>query len=83
MSSKLDHLAERNREIGTLLADRAIERGNIGVEVAELEVLMGYLDVPLQAILKERGSQAVRRVVRLGPGEVVQVIATEQGGSDG
>ncbi len=90
MSSKLDHLAERNREIGTLLADarqqqqrsvsecaallgtsrrryRAIERGDIGVEVAELELLMGYLDVPLQAIWKEWGSQAVRRVVRLGP----------------
>jgi len=63
--------------------DRAIERGEIGVEAAELELLVGYLDVPLQAMWKERDSLAVRRVVRLGPGEVVQVIAAERGGGDG
>ena len=106
MASKLDQLAQRNREIGTLLADarqqqqrsvsecaallgtsrrryRAIERGEIEVEAAELELLVGYLDVPLQAMWKERDSLAVRRVVRLGPGEVVQVIAAERGGVDG
>ena len=44
---------------------------------------MGYLDVPLQAIWKPRDSQAVRRVVRLGSREVVQVIAAERDGSAG
>lgn len=98
VATKPDQLAQRNREIGTLLADarqqqrrsvsecaallgtsrrryRAIERGDIGVEAAELELLVAYLDVPLQAIWKERERQAVHRVVRLGPGEVVQVMA--------
>ncbi len=106
MAAKLDHLAQRNREIGTLLADarqqqrrsvsecaallgtsrrryRAIERGDIGVEAAELELLVAYLDVPLQAIWKERERQAVHRVVRLGPGEVVQVMAAAAASTDG
>ena len=106
MAAKLDHLAQRNREIGTLLADarqqqrrsvsecaallgtsrrryRAIERGDIGVEAAELELLVAYLDVPLQAIWKERERPVVHRVVRLWPGEVVQVMAEAAISTDG
>ena len=62
---------------------RAIERGEIGVEVAELELLVGYLEIPLHAIWKEPRGQAVRCVVRIRPGEVVQVIAEEHYVRDG
>ena len=62
---------------------RAIERGEIGVEVAELELLVCYLDIPLQAIWKQRSGQAVGRVVRIRPGEVVQVMAEERAVQDG
>jgi len=61
---------------------RAIERGEIGVEVAELELLVGYLDIPFQAIWKEPSGQVVRRVIHIRPGEVVQVMADASTVSD-
>jgi len=95
-----ERLAQRNREIGAVLAHarqrqqrtitecaavlatsrrryRAIERGDIGVEVAELEVLLSYLDIPARVIWgnvePEIASQHVH-VIRIRAGEVLQVV---------
>ena len=56
---------------------RAIERGEIGVEAAELEVLAHYLDVPMRTMWQEDGEQPVRRVITIRPGEVLYVRADE------
>ena len=55
---------------------RAIERGEVGVAVAELELLLHYLDIPPQAIWQQHGGTAVPRVIHLHPGEMVQLLIT-------
>jgi hypothetical protein len=93
-----ERLAQRNREIGAILAHarqrqqrtitecaavlatsrrryRAIERGDIGVEVAELEVLLPYLGIPAQVIWGSlEPGVAPQQVIRIRAGEVLQVV---------
>jgi hypothetical protein len=93
-----ERLAQRNREIGAILAHarqrqqrtitecaavlatsrrryRAIERGDIGVEVAELEVLLPYLGIPGQVIWGNWESEvASQHVIRIRAGDVLRII---------
>src|SRR6266508_2708034 len=96
VAATTERLAQRNREIGAILAHarqrqqrtitecaavlatsrrryRAIERGDIGVEVAELEVLLPYLGIPAQVIWGNLEPEvAPQHVIRIRAGEVLQ-----------
>lgn len=98
MTTTSERLAQRNREIGAILAHarqrqqrtitecaallatsrrryRAIERGDIGVEVAELEVLLAYLAIPAQVIWSHLESDvAPQHVIRIRAGDVLRII---------
>lgn len=55
-----------------------------GVEVAELEALVQYLQIPIQRIWHAVGAGTTRRVVRVRPGEIVQIVgelSKDDGGS--
>jgi len=57
---------------------RAIEQGEVGVEVAELELLLRYLEIPPHLIWPASSASGVPcRVIRLQPGQIVQVIGEE------
>jgi transcriptional regulator with XRE-family HTH domain len=58
----------------------AIERGKVPVSVAELELLMNYLQVPIHVIWKDaaKDSSARHVVIQAHPGETVQLTLTVQ-----
>jgi transcriptional regulator with XRE-family HTH domain len=59
----------------------AIERGEAAVSVAELELLMDYLEIPAHMLWKGADSQAEVQhvVVQAAPGKIVQVVVEVQG----
>ncbi len=59
----------------------AIERGDAAVSVAELELLMSYLDIPIQVVWKREHLRAeVQHIlVQALPGKTLQVVVEVQG----
>jgi|SRR5579859_102216 len=60
---------------------RAIEHGEAAVSAAELEILMGYLDLPAHAVWSDVSPSGETRqvVVHARPGETVQLVVAVQG----
>lgn len=59
----------------------AIERGEVAVSAAELELLMEYLEIPARLLWQgERSPSGVHHlVVQAPPGKTVQVVVEVQG----
>jgi predicted transcriptional regulator len=60
---------------------RAIEHGEVGIEVAELESLMVYLDIPGHMVWQNlEPARTHHRIVRIQPDEMVQIIVQNTAG---
>ncbi len=59
----------------------AVERGEVGVSAAELELLLEYLEVPPQAVWQELRPQVERGrvILRVPAGETVRLIVEARG----
>jgi transcriptional regulator with XRE-family HTH domain len=54
---------------------RAIEHGEVGIEVVKLEALMVYLDIPGHLVWQNlESARTHHRIVRIQPDEMVQII---------
>lgn len=58
----------------------AIERGEVGIGAAELEMLLSFLELPLQAMWSnaEQALMARQVVIKAQPGETVQFVVEMQ-----
>jgi transcriptional regulator with XRE-family HTH domain len=58
----------------------AIERGEVGISAAELEILLSFLDLPLQTMWNnpEQALMARQVVIKAQPGETVQFVVEMQ-----
>lgn len=58
----------------------AIERGEVGISAAELEMLLSFLDLPVQAMWNnlEQPPMARQVIIKAQPGETVQFVVEMQ-----